>query len=150
MYNTLQHNIPTFVKSYYEPVIWKGREYKFGEHFPWKELFVPEEVAEVLFSSGQIYHNPDLEVEQKVGDGLESLTPTNLDSLIRRINGEIKSKITTTNEYNSKKIKLSKVREKQIALIRTWKRANQTWVEMIDYMTEQCEDLLSSQAPKEE
>lgn len=142
---TLQYNIPVFVRSRHHPVIWKGKTFKYNDHFPWQEMYVPEEVVQTLFATDQIYHNPELEVQQQVGDRLVELNKEKLDSLVRLVNAVVKQRCTTDKEYQSKKIKYSKIDEKQRGLVRAWLNRND-WA-MEEYLQIR-DDLLKT--PKEE
>jgi hypothetical protein len=102
--------------------------YKQGDHFDWVAKDVdPLRVAQ-LYSTGQIYHNKELEKQTKVGDRLEEMGITELDSLVRLLNVEVKKRTNSTNEYTSKKCKQSKVEAKQRALLRSFLRNNR-WIE---------------------
>ena len=116
-----QMDWPVFVK-----IPFSG--YEKGEHFDWISKDVdPARVAQ-LYSTGQIYHNKELEKETKVGDRLEELTGTQLESLVRLLNNEVKTRTNSTNEYNAKKCKQSKIDTKQRGLLRSFLRNNR-WIE---------------------
>jgi hypothetical protein len=123
----LQIDYPLFVRDFHKPVIWHGREYKYNSHFPWKELGVPYDTVKALFNSDQLYHNPDLEREHKVGDRLEELNATNIERLYLLVNAWIKKNTSTNTQYNNKKIKVSRIKDKQVGLIRAWVNQNQKW-----------------------
>ena len=83
--------------------------YQQGDHFDWVSKNVdPARVAQ-LYSTGQIYHNKELEKETKVGDRLEEMDGPQLESLVRLLNTEVKTRTNSTNEYNAKKCKQSKI-----------------------------------------
>ena len=124
----LQYDHPLFVRDRYQPVVWKGKMFNFQDHFPWKELTVPEDVIFALWGAGRLYHDPSLEKEQKVGDRLEEFDIDKLERLVDSLNLEVKRLTTSTTEYERKKIKKSKIRDKQIGLLRSWKR-NNLWAE---------------------
>ena len=58
---------PVFVKYPFQS--W-GRVLQKGDEFKWKEIGVTEEKALILYKQGFIYHNPEFEVELKVGDAI--------------------------------------------------------------------------------
>ena len=116
-----QMDWPVFVK-----IPFSG--YQQGDHFDWVAKNVdPARVAQ-LYSTGQIYHNKELEKETKVGDRLEEMDGPQLESLVRLLNTEVKARTNSTNEYNSKKCKQSKIEAKQRALLRSFLRNNR-WIE---------------------
>jgi hypothetical protein len=102
--------------------------YKQGEHFDWVSKNVdPSRVAQ-LYSTGQIYHNKELEKETKVGDRLEEMDAPQLEALVRLLNNEVKARTNSTSEYTAKKCKQSKIESKQRALLRSFLRNNR-WIE---------------------
>lgn len=124
---TLQDNLPVFVRSRYRPIVWSGRKFKFQSHFPWQEMGVPRSTVEILFNSDQLYHDESLEVENKVGDRLAELNQAQLNRLVILLNGEIKSKTTSKEQYNRSRVRISKIEDKQRGLLRTWIRATPSW-----------------------
>lgn len=139
--NTLQYNKPVFVKSRHFPVVWKGKTFKFNDYFPWQEMSVPQEAVQALFGIDRLYHNEELEVQQKVGDRLAELNKEKLDSLVRLVNAMVKERCTTDKEFQSKKVKHSKIDDKQRGLIRAWLNRNQWALE--EYLVIR-DDLLGS------
>lgn len=129
----LQYNQPLFVRHRHRTVKWKGKEFKYNDYFPWQELYVPEATVKVLFDTGMLYHNPDLEKQSKVGDRLAEMNSEDLISLVRQCNAIIKKRATTDKEYQDKKIKQSKLDDKQRGLIRAWLYRN-AWMQE-DYYT---------------
>lgn len=102
--------------------------YEKGEHFDWLTKNVdPARVAQ-LYSTGHIYHNKELEKEVKVGDRLEELDSSQLETLVGLLNAEVKSRTNSTNEYTAKKCKQSKIDSKQRGLLRSFLRNNR-WIE---------------------
>ena len=110
---------PVFVKHPFQS--W-GRVLQKGDEFKWKEIGVTEEKALILYKQGFIYHNPEFEVELKVGDGLEQLDIAGLHGLVDSINAKVKSKTPSEAEFQKKKCKKSKIVDKQRGLIRSWRR----------------------------
>ena len=102
--------------------------YEQGEHFDWLAKNVdPARVAQ-LYATGHIYHNKDFEKQTKVGDRLEEMDTTQLESLVRFLNLEVKARTNSTSEYTAKKCKQSKIEAKQRALLRSFLRNNR-WIE---------------------
>ena len=120
-YLGFQLDWPVFVK-----IPFSG--YEKGEHFDWLTKNVdPARVAQ-LYSTGHIYHNKELEKEVKVGDRLEELDSSQLETLVGLLNAEVKSRTNSTNEYTAKKCKQSKIDSKQRGLLRSFLRNNR-WIE---------------------
>ena len=112
---------PLFVKTPFG-------NYKKGEHYDWvKKDIDPSRVAQ-LYATGHLYHNKELEKETKVGDRLNEMSMGQLDTLVSLLNAEVKSRTNSTAEYTSKKIKQSKIEEKQRAFVRSFLRHNR-WIE---------------------
>jgi hypothetical protein len=102
--------------------------YSKGEHYDWvKKDIDPPRVAQ-LYATGHLHHNKDLEKENKVGDRLGEMNMSQLDTLVTLLNAEVKSRTNSTAEYTSKKVKQSKIEEKQRAFVRSFLRHNR-WIE---------------------
>ena len=115
---------PVFIKM---PVSANGKEWKRGEHFNWLEQGIPQDKVAILYASGFIYHNSELEVQAKVGDRLSELSGSQLDTLVNLLNTEVKSRTSSTTEFNTKKCKKSKIDDKQRGLIRRFLNNNR-WI----------------------
>ena len=103
-------------------------DYKKGELYDWvKKDIDPARVAQ-LYLTGHLYHNKDLEKENKVGDRLNEMSSSQLNTLVTLLNAEVKARTNSTAEYTSKKVKQSKIEEKQKALVRSFLRHNR-WIE---------------------
>lgn len=121
IYLSWQIDWPLFVKLPFG-------DFKKGDHFNWLQLNVdPSRVAQ-LYASGFVYHNKELEKETKVGDRLDELEGADLEKLVMLLNVEVKARTNSTNEYNAKKCKQSKIDAKQRGLLRSFLRNNR-WVE---------------------
>ena len=116
---------PVFVKT---PFTSDSKQWQNKEHFNWLNRGLGSEVVGLLYTQGFIYHNRDLEKQQKVGDRLSELTGPQLDKLVGLLNAEIKSNTNSTTEYTEKKVKQSKLDAKQRALLRSYLRNNK-WIE---------------------
>lgn len=143
MYQNFNTNVPVFVRSFYRPIIWQGKKFHHNEHFPWQEMNMPYETAKTLFYSEQLYHNPELEKQTRVGDQLEALEMPQIEKLVGLLNAEVKERTVSTQEYNKKKLKQSRVRDRQVGLIRSWLRSNE-WAherfhELRDFVTKEKE-----------
>jgi len=118
---------PVFVKR---PFSAFGKPWKIGEEFNWQlQVGAQEDKIAQLYKSGYIYHNRDLEVTTKVGDRLSELNSEQLLSLVKLVNKEVQSRTSTTKEYNDKKIKQSRIDDKQRGLIRAWLNRNNWMLE---------------------
>lgn len=120
-YLSWQIDWPVFVKVPFQ-------DYKQGDHFDWaKDKVLPERVAQ-LYAIGHIYHNKELEKENKVGDRLEEMTSSQLERLVTLLNVEVRNRTNSNQEFNNKKCRLSKLDAKQRGLIRIFLRTNR-WIE---------------------
>ena len=115
---------PVFIKM---PVSANGKNWKRGEHFNWLEQGIPQDKVAILYASGYLHHNSELEVQAKVGDRLSELSGKQLDTLVNLLNVEVKSRTSSTAEYNAKKCKKSKIDDKQRGLIRRFLN-NSRWI----------------------
>jgi hypothetical protein len=116
---------PVFVKT---PFIADGKDWIWGEHFNWVSRDLDPQAVSRLYTSGYIYHNKELEKETKVGDRIGEMNMGQLDTLVTLLNAEVKFRTNSTAEYTSKKIKQSKIEEKQRAFVRSFLRHNR-WIE---------------------
>lgn len=123
-----QRDWPVFVRSRYDPFRIRNIEYGYNDLFPWKELSIPEEHVAMWFKTGLLYHNSELEKQNKVGDRLSEFDKAGLEKLVARLNVLVKQRTNSTNEYNAKKVKQSSIDEKQRGLLRSWLRNNR-WAE---------------------
>lgn len=124
-YLGFQIDWPVFVKI---PFTADGKQLKQGEHFNWMGMVgVEADRVALLYASGYIYHNKELEIQNKVGDRLSELNGPQLESLVNLLNAEVKSRTSSTTEFERKKCKKSKIDDKQRGLIRRFLNANH-WV----------------------
>ena len=116
---------PVFVKT--DGVHLAGKIWKQGERFNWDFFGVPLDTMQTLFSYDFLYHNEEFEEEAvkriSVGDGLEEFSLDQLHILVDNINGKVKAKAKNNKEFLQKKCATSKVKDKQIGLIRRWRSA---------------------------
>ena len=124
----LQKDWPTFVRSRHTTITWKGKQYKYQDHLPWKELHIPEDTIKNWFAVDLLYHDTELEKQTKVGDRLSEFDQQGLDKLVDAINVVVKRQTNSTNEFQQKKCKKSKIADKQRGLIRSFLRVNR-WIE---------------------
>lgn len=117
--NTWQVTEPVFVKYPFDA---DGKSWSRGERFNWLERNVEDWKVERLFQAGFVYHNPELEVVSKSGDRLNEMGRKQLDSLLRLINKEIEKKTSTQDEFKKKKVRFSRIEDKQRTHIRMWRR----------------------------
>lgn len=116
---------PIFVKT---PFTADDKNWERGEHFNWLNRGISPQSVAILYSTGYLYHNPELEKETKVGDRLGEMDSGQLQTLVSLLNAEVKAKTNSTSEYTAKKCKQSKIDEKQRGLIRSFIRNNR-WIE---------------------
>jgi hypothetical protein len=115
---------PVFIKL---PVSANGKNWKRGEHFNWLEQSIDQDKVASLYTSGYLYHNKELEVQNKVGDRLSEFSSKQLDTLVSLLNVIVKDRTSSTSEYNTKKCRKSKIDDKQRGLIRRFLN-NSAWI----------------------
>jgi len=115
---------PVFVKL---PLLADSKNWKRGEHFNWLERGMQQDKIATLYASGYLYHNTELEVQSKVGDRLSELAGKELETLVNLLNAEVKSRTSSTAEFETKKCKKSKIDDKQRGLVRRFLNSNR-WV----------------------
>lgn len=121
MTNLFYPNRPVYVKV---PFNGAGKDYKVDDLFKWEYHKVPVETVKTLFDNDFLKHSDVLEETteaNKVGDGLNELNIDQLHSLVDAINTKIKLNAKHITEFNRKKIPTSKIKDKQIGLIRRWR-----------------------------
>jgi hypothetical protein len=115
---------PLFVKT---PVQSAGKVWDRGERYNWEFLQIPLDKVQAMFIGGWVHHNPELEEEVvkkvTIGDGLEELDLDQLHVLVGNINAKVKDKTKNNSEFLAKKCPTSRLKDKQIALIRRWRTA---------------------------
>ena len=121
-----QYDRPVFVRV---PFSAMGKNWKQGDIFPWKEMNVSDKTVVILYRERYLQHNDDYEIVAAVGDGLEALDMVGLEAIVDGYNKRIK--LVTPNEraYQLKRIKSSKVPERQRNLIRQWRRIYSDWLD---------------------
>jgi hypothetical protein len=123
-YLSWQIDWPVFVKV---PFFSDGKTWGRQDHFNWLERGLDPYKVSILYSTGYIYHNSDLEVKNKVGDRLVEMNREQLLSLVGLLNSEVKKKTTSKNEFEAKKCKSSAIPDKQRGLIRRFLMSN-PWI----------------------
>lgn len=113
---------PLFVKTPFQS---GAKQLERGERFNWLMYKVPVETVQILFKQDYVHHNPELEEEVaktvRIGDGLEELNIEQLHILVSNINAKVKDKSKNTADFLDKKCATSKIKDKQIGLIRRWR-----------------------------
>lgn len=114
---------PVFVKQ--DGLQAAGAVWKQGDRFKWEHFGTPHDIIQQMFFNDQLYHNEEFEEEAvtkiAIGDGLEELNVDQLHILVEKINAKVKDKVKTPKEFSLKKCPTSKIKEKQIGLIRRWR-----------------------------
>ena len=102
-----------------------GKFWKKGERFNWDFFGTPYEVVQQLFFNDMLHHNEELEEVSvsriAIGDGLAELSLEQLQALVENINGKVKAKTKDSKEFLQKKCSVSRIKDKQIGLIRRWR-----------------------------
>ena len=114
---------PVYVKQ--NDIQMAGKFWKKGERFNWDFFGTPYETIQQMFFNDQLHHNEELEevavTRIAIGDGLAELSLDQLHALVENINGKVKAKTKDTKEFIQKKCSVSRIKDKQIGLIRRWR-----------------------------
>jgi len=116
-----QFDRPLYCK---QPQQFRGRTYQAGAVFKWKEMSVDPKIVQVMYVNDQFYHSDEKDLERKpkvVGDGLEELDIESLNALVNTINAKVAEATKNEADYLKKKCKFSRLKDKQIGLIRFWR-----------------------------
>lgn len=113
---------PLFVKV---PFHSGGKFWERGDRYNWEFFHAPVDLVKILFNQNYIGHDPSREEEIAkkitIGDGLEELNIDQLHVLVDNINAKVKAKTKNNGEFLAKRCTTSKVKDKQIGLIRRWR-----------------------------
>lgn len=114
---------PVYVKQ--NDLQMAGKFWKKGERFNWDFFGTPHETIQQMFFNDQLHHNEELEevavTRIAIGDGLAELSLEQLQALVENINGKVKAKTKDSKEFLQKKCSVSRIKDKQIGLIRRWR-----------------------------
>jgi ribonuclease I len=114
---------PVYVKQ--NDIQMAGKFWKKGERFNWDFFGTPHETIQQMFFNDQLHHNEELEevavTRIAIGDGLAELSLEQLQALVENINGKVKAKTKDSKEFLQKKCSVSRIKDKQIGLIRRWR-----------------------------
>lgn len=114
---------PVYVKQ--NDIQMAGKFWKKGERFNWDFFGTPHETIQQMFFNDQLHHNEELEevavTRIAIGDGLAELSLDQLHALVENINGKVKAKTKDSKEFLQKKCSVSRIKDKQIGLIRRWR-----------------------------
>jgi len=80
-----------------------------------------------MYAAGYLYHNKDLEKENKVGNRLSEMNKEQLYTLVGLLNGEVKKRTTSAEELKKKRCRQSKLDDKQRGHLRSFLR-NNPWI----------------------
>lgn len=133
---------PVFVKKPFNAF---GKSWKKGDHFPWLEMSGDLQPVLSLYTQGFLHHNRFLQQDRKVGDRIIELGPKKLETLVRLLNAKLKEEAPTVDSFNKRRCKVSRVAQKQQALLRRFLN-NESWLE--EYFIETRDRLLGE--PKED
>ena len=117
-----QYDKPVFVRNP-NGLLMSGKRYAKGDLVPWKERGLPKANIERMYNEHHLHHNEEMEesVKPSVGDGLDEMTNEQLSILVKSINAKVKEKTSGETEYDKKKCRVSKIKDKQIGFIRSWR-----------------------------
>ena len=123
-----QEDRPVFVRL---PFNAYNKSWKVGEEYNWQAYSCRVEDVDkvrlrtkVQYDTGFLHHDSAREVEQKVGDRLGELNTEKLLSLVKQMNVIVKKRTTTEKEFQDKRVKQSKIPEKQRGILRAWLNRN--------------------------
>ena len=118
-----QYDKPVFVRNP-NGLLMSGKRYAKGDLVPWKERGLPLSNIERMYNEHHLHHNEDMEeaVKAPIGDGLDEMSVEQLHILVKTINAKVKAKTSNEAEFDRKKCRVSKVKDKQVGLIRSWRR----------------------------
>lgn len=97
-----------------------GKHYEKSQEVRWVEEGFEEDRIRIMFTQRVLYHNPELEVKNKVGDRLEEMSHEQMKVLYNLVNAQLKGKTTSQKEYNDKKVKWSVNELKLRIFLRRW------------------------------
>jgi hypothetical protein len=121
----LQTDLPVFVRATppgMKYLKFAGRQYSAGDHLPWQELGIDYDIVKMFMDRHYLYHSDEKTVETKVGDGLDLMTWDEMNALVDTINAKVKKNTASDKDFHKYKCKKSKIREKQMGLLRSWRR----------------------------
>lgn len=121
-----QYDRPVFIRI---PFFTRQKQWNHGEHFPWKEMNMPEDKILTLYNHGFLVHSEEQTVKMQVGDGLEVLDAEGLKEIVEDYNKRVKAITKTEYELKRRRCPSSLIAEKQRGLIRSWRRNNLEWLE---------------------
>jgi hypothetical protein len=102
-----------------------GKFWKKGERFNWDFFGISYETIQQMFFNDMLHHNEGLEevavTRISIGDGLAELSLDQLHALVDNLNGKVKAKTKDNKEFLQKKCSVSRIKDKQIGLIRKWR-----------------------------
>jgi hypothetical protein len=118
---------PLFVAT--QPLQAFGKVWPVESPFPWEDMGMgyQEDTIHHLYASNMLQHRPDLEgslaehTRKAIGDGLESYTIDALHQLVDKINKDVRLLCKTQKEFSLKKCPSSRIKDRQIGLIRRWR-----------------------------
>ena len=117
---------PVFVRI---PFSARNKEWKTGDHLPWREMNLPENKIQILFNNGFLIHSDESEQLMQIGDGLEAIDSQGLSQIVDDYNKRVKAILTVESQFLRRKCPSSKIATKQRGLIRSWRRNNLDWLE---------------------
>ena len=119
---------PVFVKTS-NLITYRGRIFKQGQEVKWKELGLPQKAIEAHYNQRFLKHDAALEATAvSIGDGLEVLDIQGLHTLVSDYNKRVEAVCNSVSMYDNRKMKFSKLADKQRGLIRSWRRTQEDWL----------------------
>ena len=111
-YLGFQVDWPVFVKNTFSAA---NKNWARGEHFNWQERRLDQYKVYTMYAAGYLYHNTELEKENKVGDRLSEMNSEQLLTMVTLLNGVVKKRTSTAQEFQDKRCRQSKIDDKNVA-----------------------------------
>jgi hypothetical protein len=122
----LQTDLPVFVRAVppgMKYLKFSGRTYQVGDHIPWQEFGMEYDTVKMLMAQRLLHHSEERSVEKDVGDGLDKLNIEELETLVKAINEKVANIFKNNKQaFQRYRCRQSRIRDKQIGLIRSWRR----------------------------
>ena len=106
-----------------------GKTWAVDAPFAWEDLGLEyqDDTVHQLYNNYFLNHREDLEsifvedAKRVVGDGLEEMPLDAIHLIVEKINKSVRLQCRTDKEYSIKKCPFSKIKDKQIGLLRRWR-----------------------------
>lgn len=111
------------------PFTFRGTNWTYGDHLPWKEMNMNQEIVQTYYYTNYLQHDAESESRMQVGDGLEAIDLDGLHQIVDEYNDRVKLITKHQTDFLRRKAPKSKIADKQRGLLRSWRRNNLSWLE---------------------